>query len=93
MTVNEDKLRMLFILNIITKIVDKQAKKLNILSDTRDCCIDHVSRCDKSRSNTSQARQTNARPNETAVFGKSGEKNQNRSQNNPLKACYKSESF
>ena len=77
MTVLEDKLRKFTKdegeFNIIThniftkteakknKIIDKQAKKLGRLTDTRDCYIDHVSQSDKSKSEMPQASQTNAK--------------------------------
>ena len=47
------------------KIVDKQNKKLNKLTDTRDCYIDHVSQGEKSgqKSKETSSKETSARQN------------------------------
>lgn len=45
------------------KIIDKQAKKLSKLTDSRDCYIDHISQTDHAQSDKASANKTNARMN------------------------------
>lgn len=68
------------------KIVDKQAKKLNRLTDTRDCYIDHISQGEKTRADMSKARQSNKKKNtqdETKPRGKKPKQRLRKPNNKP----------